>query len=52
MNYYVIQKGDTLSAIAKIFNVTVQQLINANPGINPNALYVGQVICIPVAHPP
>jgi len=27
----------------------VQQLINANPGINPNALYVGQVICIPVA---
>jgi len=49
MNYYVIQKGDTLSAIAKIFNVTVQQLINANPGINPNALYVGQVICIPVA---
>lgn len=48
MNYYVIQKGDTLPAIAKIFNVTVQQLINANPGINPNALYVGQVICIPV----
>ncbi|GAE88396.1 hypothetical protein JCM21531_1838 [Acetivibrio straminisolvens JCM 21531] len=52
MNYYVIRRGDTLALIAKIFNVTVQQLINANPGINPNALYVGQVICIPVAPSP
>lgn len=49
MNYYVISRGDTLAIIARIFNVTVQQLINANPGINPYGLYVGQVICIPAA---
>lgn len=48
-NYYVIQKGDTLAKIAGIFKITVQQLINANAGINPNALNVGQVICIPSA---
>lgn len=52
MNFYVIRRGDTLSAIARIFNVSVQQIINANPGINPNALYVDQVICIPVSPSP
>lgn len=52
MNYYVIQRGDTLTAIARIFNVSLQGLLNSNPGINPNALYVGQVICIPVAPSP
>ncbi len=51
-NYYVIGRGDTLTAIARIFNVTVQQLINANPGINPNIISVGQVICIPAAPSP
>jgi LysM repeat protein len=47
LNFYVIQRGDTLTTIAGIFNVTVQQIINSNPGINPYALYVGQIICIP-----
>ncbi len=52
MNYYVVRSGDNLSIISRIFNVTVPQLINANPGLNPNILYVGQVICIPVAPSP
>lgn len=49
LNFYVIRRGDTLTTIAGIFNVTVQQIINQNPGINPYALNVGQVICIPVS---
>lgn len=52
MNYYVIQKGDTLTTIAGIFNVTVQQLVNANFSINPYALNVGQVLCIPISPSP
>lgn len=48
-NTYVIRKGDTLAAIAKAFNVTLQALLNANPGITPQALYIDQVICIPIA---
>lgn len=52
MNYYVITRGDTLAIIARIFNITVQQLINANPGINPYALHIGQVLCIPAAPSP
>jgi LysM repeat protein len=48
-NYYVIRQGDTLYAISRRSNVSVNDLIAANPGINPNALVIGQVICIPAA---
>jgi LysM repeat protein len=44
---YSIVPGDTLYSIARRFNVTVQALIVANPGINPNSLRIGQIICIP-----
>lgn len=44
---YKIQPGDTLWAIARRFNVTVQEIINVNPNINPNMLFVEQTICIP-----
>ncbi|SHD78284.1 LysM peptidoglycan-binding domain-containing protein [Schnuerera ultunensis] len=45
--YYTIRPGDTLFAISQRFNVSVQAIINANPGIDPNNLRIGQVICIP-----
>ncbi len=45
--YYTIRAGDTLFAISQRFNVSVQAIINANPGIDPNNLRIGQVICIP-----
>jgi peptidoglycan endopeptidase LytF len=45
--YYTIRPGDTLFTIAQRFNVPVQEIINANPGIDPNNLQIGQVICIP-----
>ncbi|WP_143037621.1 LysM peptidoglycan-binding domain-containing protein, partial [Sporanaerobacter sp. PP17-6a] len=44
---YTIRSGDTLFALGQRFNVGVQAIINANPGINPNNLQIGQVICIP-----
>ncbi|MCX7747606.1 MAG: LysM peptidoglycan-binding domain-containing protein [Clostridia bacterium] len=46
---YVIKRRDTLSTIAKIFNITVNDLKKANPGIHPYVLRIGQKICIPVA---
>ena len=45
--YYTIRAGDTLFSISQRFNVPVQEIINANPGIDPNNLRVGQIICIP-----
>ncbi|MCR4424661.1 MAG: LysM domain-containing protein [Firmicutes bacterium] len=49
---YVIQPGDTFWALARRFGTTVEALIAANPGVDPNRLMVGQRICIPVAPPP
>ena len=48
-NAYVIRSGDTMSAIANAFGVTLQALMNANPGISPQSLSVSQVICVPIA---
>lgn len=48
-NYYVIMRGDTLSAIAAVYGVSVADIIQLNPTLNPNRLKVGSVICIPTA---
>jgi murein DD-endopeptidase MepM/ murein hydrolase activator NlpD len=44
---YIVQAGDTLSFIASRFNVTVNDLIAANPSIDPNLLSQGQQLVIP-----
>ncbi|KAE9965866.1 hypothetical protein BLS_007353 [Venturia inaequalis] len=47
--FYIVVSGDTLTAIAKNFQITLQSLIAANPAItNPDLILVGQVIIIPV----
>jgi len=45
---YIIQKGDTFYHLAQKFNLTVEDLLQANPSLNPNLLLIGQPICIPV----
>lgn len=45
--YYRVKPGDTLYFIGQKFCVTVQELLMANPGIDPNNLMVGQILCIP-----
>lgn len=44
---YIVQSGDTLSFIASRFNLTVNDLVAANPSIDPNLLAQGQQIVIP-----
>jgi murein DD-endopeptidase MepM/ murein hydrolase activator NlpD len=44
---YIVQPGDTLSFIASRFNVNLNDLVTANPNINPNLLSPGQQIVIP-----
>src|SRR5829696_7905641 len=44
---YIVQSGDTLSFIASRFNVTVNELMSANPAVDPNFLSEGQQLVIP-----
>ncbi|MDP1828087.1 MAG: LysM domain-containing protein [Archangium sp.] len=45
---YRIQAGDTLSAIARRLNVSVDGLVKANPAIlNPNSIRAGAELIIP-----
>lgn len=44
---YTVVSGDTLSAIASHFGVSLGVLTSANDIANPNLIYVGQVIQIP-----
>ncbi len=46
---YTVQQGDTLFLIARQFNISLAQLIAANPQIkNPDLIFPGQRICVPV----
>jgi len=44
---YIVQAGDTLYSIANRFNVTFNEIVAANPGIDPNFISEGQQIVIP-----
>jgi murein DD-endopeptidase MepM/ murein hydrolase activator NlpD len=48
---YRLQPGDTLAAIANRHNVSLQAIIEVNPISNPNRVFAGQTIRIPVAEP-
>jgi LysM repeat protein len=44
---YGVRAGETLFSIARKFDVTVDELIDANPDVDPNKLQIGQILCIP-----
>jgi LysM repeat protein len=49
---YTIRSGDTFYDLAARFGLALQDLLAANPGVDPNRLAVGQTICIPGAPSP
>lgn len=48
---YIIKAGDTFFLIARANNITVDALMRANPGVDPDRLFIGQIICIPSGTP-
>lgn len=46
MATYTVKKGDTLSAIAKKYGTTYQEIAKANGISNPNLIYAGQTLNI------
>lgn len=48
---YTIKSGDTLYTIAMSFSIPVEELLEANPHIDPNYYQAGEIICIPQSYP-
>jgi LysM repeat protein len=48
---YAIQKGDTFAILAKKYGVSVKAIQQANPGVDPTRLKIGQKITIPQKPP-
>lgn len=48
---YTIKSGDTFYHIAIAHGISLEALMAANPGVDPNRLQIGQVICIPTSSP-
>ena len=53
LDQYIIHSGDTLMAVVRAYNaaglnVSLQDLLDANPGIEPTKLMVGQLIFVPL----
>jgi LysM repeat protein len=46
---YTVQAGDTLGVIAARFGVSVEAVMAANGLTNPDLIYIGQVLSIPVS---
>jgi len=46
---YIVQRGDTYTSIAAKLGTTVAEIAALNPGVNPNRLPVGYVLCVPEA---
>ena len=42
--YYTVKSGDTLTAIARTYGISVKNLVNLNGIANPNRIYTGQKI--------
>ena len=46
--FYMVRRGDTLSALAQRYHTTVYQLVRLNDIVNADHIYVGQVLRIPI----
>lgn len=45
---YTVRKGNTLFGIAQFFGTTVDKILSMNQISDPNMIYVGQAINVPV----
>ena len=48
---YTVSPGDTLYTIARNYNTTIENILQFNYIANPNRIYPGQIITIPLSPP-
>jgi len=44
---YIVQRGDTLTAISQEFDVSIESIVELNDIANPNLIYAGEILRIP-----
>lgn len=44
---YIVQRGNTLTGIAREYGVTIESIVRLNEIANPNLIYVGEILRIP-----
>lgn len=44
---YTIRAGDTFYQISRQYGISLDELLRANPGVDPDRLFVGQIVCVP-----
>lgn len=44
---YTVQQGETISSVALKFGVSIDELLAANPEVNPNTMSIGTVLQVP-----
>lgn len=44
---YTVQQGETISSVALKFGVSIDELLAANPQVNPSAMSIGTVLQVP-----
>ena len=49
---HLVEKGETLTAIAKRYNVLLPDLLKANKGVNDRKMQIGQTLNIPITAVP
>ncbi len=45
---HTVRSGDSVSAISRAYGAPVQLIVDANPGLQPSRIKIGQVLVIPV----
>ncbi|MDA8235013.1 MAG: LysM domain-containing protein [Clostridia bacterium] len=45
--YWIVEKDDTLWRISQQIKVSIEKILEANPGLQPDRLRIGQRICVP-----
>lgn len=48
MDYHIVRMDETLDQIAKTYNISEESIINANKEMNPEHLFIGKVLIIPL----
>ena len=45
---YIVKRGNTLSQISRLYDVSIVSIADLNHIINPNLIFAGQILRIPV----